>query len=64
MAIAITSTTMMSDKLVTSDGAVKSPFVLPAMADAYPLDPAERQAVDEFLRQLKHERANGDANGT
>ncbi len=54
---------MIPDKLVASDGAGKSPFALPAMADAYPLDPAERQAVDELLRQLEHERANGDENG-
>lgn len=34
-----------------------SPFELPAMADAYPLDDAERRSVDEVLSELRRERA-------
>ncbi len=46
-----------------TDGTNESPFVLPAMADAYPLDPAERRSVDELLAELERERANGSAGG-
>jgi len=37
----------------------QSPFELPAMADAYPLDQAERQTIDELLDELRRERADG-----
>lgn len=33
-----------------------SPFEMPAMADAYPLDPAERATVDEMIAHQKRER--------
>jgi hypothetical protein len=53
---------MTPEKPVNSNAATKSPFALPAMADAYPLDPSERQAVDELLQQLERERTNGETN--
>ncbi len=46
-----------------TDSTNESPFVLPAMADAYPLDPAERRSVDELLAELERERAGGNAGG-
>lgn len=40
-----------------TNGAVPvSPFELPAMADAYPLDDAERRSIDEVLSELRRER--------
>lgn len=56
--------TMASEKSTNREGATKSPFALPAMADAYPLDPSERHTVDELLKQLERERNNGDANAS
>ncbi len=36
----------------------QSPFGFPAMADAYPLDQAERETIDELLEELGRERVD------
>ncbi len=36
----------------------QSPFGFPAMADAYPLDQAERETIDELLDELSRERVD------
>jgi hypothetical protein len=43
-----------------NNGTTTSPFALPAMADAYPLDSAERRTVDQLLDEFQREHANGD----
>jgi hypothetical protein len=39
----------------------KSPFVRPAVMRGYPLDPAEKAAVEHAMRKVEHADANGAA---
>ncbi len=49
--------------MATTDGSkttgetVASPFELPAMSDAYPLDSDERRTIDDLLSTFAEERA-------
>jgi len=42
-------------KLMTDD----SPFARPTVMVGYPLDPAEKAAVENALSEVKHARSNG-----
>jgi hypothetical protein len=46
-----------TDNQQTTGEAAVSPFELPAMSDAYPLDRVERQTIDDLLDKFAQERA-------
>lgn len=43
------------------NGAQQSPFSLPPTARGYPLDPEEREEIDDFLAEMRAERERAES---